>query len=306
MEYDKDRRAFLRTTVAGGAGLAACYVSARGHDSAALAGADTAALVERPRTGKVTKYARFQTADGAAYGIVEGDRIRQLEGGLFKSPKATDKTHSLSSVKLLPPTEPTQVLALAGNYKSHLPGEEIPEKFRIPQLFFKSPSCLIANGEKIVIPAGADPVHYEAELVLVIGRLARNVTEEKAADYIFGVTSGNDVSARDWQKNDHQWWRAKGCDTFGPCGPFIVAGLNYDDLKLQLRQNGEVKQDSRTSQMIHNSAKIVSFVSQHITLHPGDLIYTGTPGKTEPMKAGDVVEIDIEGIGLLTNRVASA
>ena len=184
------------------------------------------------------------------------------------------------------------------------PGE-VPTKFRTPQVFFKPPSCLIANGENIVIPPGTNDVHFEAELVIVIGRQAQNVSEDKALDYILGVTCGNDVSARDWQKNDVQWWRAKGCDTFGPIGPMIVSGLNYDDLRVQLRLNGKVLQDERTSQLIHNVPKMVSFASHHLTLEPGDLIFTGTPGKTSAMKPGDEVEVEIEGIGKLVNHVVA-
>lgn len=185
------------------------------------------------------------------------------------------------------------------------PGE-VPEKFQIPQPFFKSPSCLIATGEEIVIPEGTAEVHYEAELVIVIGKRAKNVSEDQALDYVLGVTCGNDVSARDWQKNDVQWWRAKGSDTFGPVGPYIVSGVNYDDLLLQLRLNGEVKQEQRTSDFIQSVPEMVSFVSRHITLHPGDLIFTGTPGKTSAIKPGDVVEVELEGVGVLKNGVAAA
>jgi 2-keto-4-pentenoate hydratase/2-oxohepta-3-ene-1,7-dioic acid hydratase in catechol pathway len=182
----------------------------------------------------------------------------------------------------------------------------VPPKFQIPQIFFKSPSCLIATGDPIVIPPGTNEVHYEAELVIVIGKQTKNVSVDEAADHILGVTCGNDVSARDWQKGDVQWWRAKGSDTFGPVGPFIVSGLNYDDLRLQLRLNGQIRQDERTSQLIQNIPAIVSFISQHITLNPGDLIYTGTPGRTGPIKPGDRVEVELEGVGVLANPVAAA
>jgi len=142
---------------------------------------------------------------------------------------------------------------------------------------------------------------------VVIGKRARNVPEDKALDYVFGVTCGNDVSERFWQNDeeqkDVQWWRAKGSDTFGPCGPFIVSGLNYDDLLMTLRLNGEVKQKERTSQMIHNVSKQVSFISQHVTLLPGDLIFTGTSGTTSKLQDGDVVEVELEGVGVLRNRV---
>jgi 2-keto-4-pentenoate hydratase/2-oxohepta-3-ene-1,7-dioic acid hydratase in catechol pathway len=132
------------------------------------------------------------------------------------------------------------------------------------------------------------------------------VNEDEARECILGVTCGNDVSARDWQKNDVQWWRAKGSDTFGPVGPFIVTGHDYDDLRLRLRLNGKVLQEERTSQLIHGVPKIVSFVSQHVTLEPGDLIFTGTPGRTSAIRPGDKVEVEMEGVGTLVNAVTSA
>ncbi len=140
--------------------------------------------------------------------------------------------------------------------------------------------------------------------MVVIGKKAKNVSVNQAPNYVFGVTCGNDVSARDWQKNDIQWWRAKGSDTFAPLGPMIVRGINYDDLLLTTRLNGQIKQRQRTSDLIFSVHEIVSFVSQFVTLYPGDVIYTGTPGKTSPLKSGDVVEVQIEGIGTLRNKVA--
>lgn len=260
----------------------------------------------RAEEKKIMKFARFQAGDATAYGVVEGDNVRQIDGDLFGKWEQTDKVFPLSKVKLLAPTRPTQVLAMAGNYRSHLPGAEIPEKFKTVQVFFKTPSCLIADGDSIVIPQGTNDVHYEAEMVLVIGKKAKNVPKDKALGYVFGVTCGNDVSARDWQKGDVQWWRAKGSDTFGPCGPFIVSGLNYDDLLLQMRLNGEEKQKARTKDLIHDVSTMVSVISHHITLHPGDIIYTGTPGKTSAIKPGDVCEVEIEGIGILRNPVTAA
>ncbi len=291
------------------------------------------------RDTKVVKYARFQAGDAVAYGIVEGDTVHELDGDLFGKWRKTDRTHRLSDVKLLAPCRPTQVLAMAGNYKSHLGGDDvvttvttttrvvtgkggdtthdskttvdvarpgvIPEKFKIPQPFFKSPSCLIANGEDIVLPSGSKDVHYEAELVIVIGKKAKDVPEDRALEHVLGVTCGNDVSARDWQKADVQWWRAKGSDTFGPVGPVITSGINYDDLRLQLRLNGKTMQDTRTRDFIQSVPKMVSFVSKHVTLHPGDLIFTGTPGTTTAMKAGDVVEVELEGVGILKNGVVA-
>ena len=266
-----------------------------------------ASAQEKPKS---QKYLRYQVGETISYGLIEGDRVRQLKGDLFARPQPTETTHALKDLKILPPTIPTQVLALAGNYKSHLADAVIPPKFQIPQPFFKSPSCLIPTGESIVIPKDSPgPVHYEAELVIVIGKKCRKVSKDEALDYVFGVTCGNDVSERYWQNDmenkDVQWWRAKGSDTFGPVGPYIATGLNYDDLRLQLRLNGDTKQDERTSQFIQDVPTTVSFISKHITLHPGDLIFTGTPGKTEAIKPGDIVEVELEGVGVLKNSVTA-
>lgn len=293
---------------------------------------------QAPNKKDVTRYCRFQAGSVIAFGIVEGEKVRQLEGDLFGDFKRTDKLHALKDIKILVPTTPTQVLAMAGNYKSHLnannaqttvttvtkvttdvatgktttdskttvdsagPGD-IPEKFRVLQPFYKSPSCLIADGETIVLPKDSTSVHYEAELVIVIGKKAKNVTKERALDFVFGVTCGNDVSERVWQKADVQWWRAKAADTFGPVGPYIVTGLNYDDLEMKLRVNGEVKQEERTSMLIHDVASIVSGISRYITLMPGDLIFSGTPDRTTDIHAGDKIEVEIEGVGILRNPV---
>jgi len=303
----------------------------------ALAVASTCVAQDGP-----LKFARFQAGDTVSYGVVEGDRLRQIDGDLFGNWSKTDKTFAIKDVTLLVPTEPTQVIALAGNYHSHLAtgektvttivttttttstdletgettshttskteqrsSDEVPQKFRIPQPFFKSPSCLTPHETNIVIPQDADTVHFEAELVIVIGREANHVSLTDAMEYVFGVTCGNDVSARVWQRNDVQWWRAKGADTFGPCGPFIARGIDYDNLLTKLRLNGKVMQEESTSHMINGVAKTVSFISQHITLHPGDLIFTGTSGKTAAIQPGDVVEVEIEGVGVLRNHVVA-
>jgi 2-keto-4-pentenoate hydratase/2-oxohepta-3-ene-1,7-dioic acid hydratase in catechol pathway len=253
-----------------------------------------------PGESKVTRYARFQSGETIAYGIVEGDRIRQIEGDLFGARRPTEKTHALADVTLLVPTTPSKVLAVGLNYRSHLRDRPAP---KVPEIFYKAPSCLIPQGADIVIPKGTNDVHYEGELVIVIGKRAKHVAPGEAMGYVFGVTCGNDVSARDWQKGDLQWWRAKGADTFGPCGPFVVSGLDPDALKLELRVNGEVKQKESTEDLLHDVAAIISWISQAVTLEPGDLIYTGTPGLTTALKPGDVVEVEIEGIGALRNGV---
>lgn len=253
------------------------------------------------------QFLRFQRGDVVAYGLLEGESVRQLSGDLFADWQRTEHVFPLREVTILPPTRPTQVLALAGNYRSHLNDEEVPPKFRIPQPFFKSPSCLIGPGASIVIPRDARDVHYEAELVIVIGKTCRRVPRERALDYVFGVTAGNDISERIWQNDmetkDVQWWRAKGADTFGPVGPVIARGIDYGHLQLRLRLNGEVKQSEKTDHLIHDIPSTVSFISQYVTLHPGDLIFTGTPGKTAAIKPGDVVEVELEGVGVLRNPV---
>ncbi len=291
--------------------------------------------------GEVKRYVRYSLGDTIRYGIVDGEQVREIEGDLFGEWRLGKRVTPLSSVKLLAPVErPSQVIALAGSYKSHLgagdfvttvvtttkvttnpktgqttsdskttvdsekPGE-VPAKFQTPQVFFKTPACLIADGEPIVIPPGTNDVHYEAELVIVIGRKAQRVDEAGAEQCILGVACGNDVSARDWQKGDVQWWRAKGSDTFGPVGPVIASGLDYDNLLVTLRLNGEVKQQENTSQLIHSVPKLVSFISQYVTLQPGDLIFTGTSGRTSSIKPGDTVEVEIEGVGKLSNPVRS-
>lgn len=250
---------------------------------------------------QVTRYVRYASAGEVSYGILEGDVIRQLSGTLFQSPRETGRSVKLSDVRLLAPCEPRQVIAVGLNYRSHL-GERPAAVY--PGLFAKLPGSIIGPGADIIYPPDAENLHFEGELVVVMGRRAKNVTAADAANYIFGVTAGNDVSERSWQQKDLQWFRAKASDTFGPLGPAIVTGLNYNDLLLQTRLNGEVVQSERTKDLIFDVATIVSYVSRYVTLEPGDVIYTGTPGATRAMKPGDVVEIEIQGVGVLRNRVA--
>ncbi|MGH9349917.1 MAG: fumarylacetoacetate hydrolase family protein [Vicinamibacterales bacterium] len=253
-------------------------------------------------TGRpVTRYVRYAHEGRTAYGILDGDAIRELAGDLFSSPTPTGRTIRRSAVRLLAPCEPSKVLAVGLNYKSHLGQSPAPTE---PPLFSKLPTSIIGPGEEIVFPRGATDVHYEGELVIVIGRTASKVPLAEAAAYVFGVTAGNDVAERAFQRRDIQWLRSKSSDTFGPLGPAIVQGLNYNDLLLQTRLNGEVVQTQRTKDLIFNVEEIVSYTSYYVTLFPGDVIYTGTPGATKAMKPGDVVEVEIEGIGVLTNRVA--
>jgi 2-keto-4-pentenoate hydratase/2-oxohepta-3-ene-1,7-dioic acid hydratase in catechol pathway len=258
------------------------------------------ALATDRSAAQAVKYVRYSHAGRVAYGLLEGDRVRELSGDLFSSPRPTGTTARLADVKLLAPVEPSKVIAVGLNYKSHL-GERPTATY--PGLFAKYPTSIIATGKEIVLPPDAKNTHYEGELVVVIGKKASRVSKEEAKSYVFGVTAGNDVSERDWQRADLQWLRAKASDTFGPLGPAIVTGLNYDDLLLQTRLNGEVVQSQRTKDLIFDVAAIVSYVSQYVTLMPGDVIYTGTPGTTRAIKAGDTVEVEVEGVGVLRNRV---
>ncbi len=268
--------------------------------SGMLAGA-TMLNAQGPQMGG-KRFVRFRKDSTVSYGVLEGDTVRAVRGDLFNYKEGGSK-HKLSEVKLLRPCDPPKILAVGLNYKSHL-GTRTPP--RNPEIFYKPTSCLQDPEEPIVIPSGAKNVHYEGELVIVIGKKASNVSAAQARDAIFGVTCGNDVSERDWQngpEKDLQWWRAKGADTFGPLGPVIVTGIDYANLLLQTRLNGEVVQKQSTSDLLFDCPTIVSFASKYVTLYPGDVIYTGTPDTTRKMKPGDVVEVDIEGIGILRNKV---
>jgi 2-keto-4-pentenoate hydratase/2-oxohepta-3-ene-1,7-dioic acid hydratase in catechol pathway len=254
----------------------------------------------------MTNFVRYQRGSSTAYGILEGETIHEIRGGLFGGGEKTGVTLPLAEAKLLYPCEAPKIFAVGLNYKSHLGERKVPEH---PEIFYKPISCLQHPGEPIAIPPGANNVHFEGELVVVIGKRARRVSAAEARDAIFGVTCGNDVSERDWQggpSKDLQWWRAKGSDTFGPLGPVIAAGIDYGNLLLQTRLNGNVVQKQKTSDLIFDLPTIVSWISQCVSLEPGDLIYTGTPGSTSRLSPGDIVEVDIEGIGVLRNPVAAS
>jgi 2-keto-4-pentenoate hydratase/2-oxohepta-3-ene-1,7-dioic acid hydratase in catechol pathway len=256
----------------------------------------------------VTRYVRYELNGTTSYGVLDGDTIRPIRGDLFGDHTPTGETVKLSEVKLRYPCEPPKILAVGLNYASHLGTRAKPTA---PEMFYKPTTSLQDPEGPIVLPADAKDVHYEAELVIVIGKTARNVAADNALDYVFGYTCGNDVSDRNWQSGskgdtaDRQWWRAKGSDTFAPLGPAIAVGLDYNKSRIQLRLNGEVKQSQVISDLIFGPPEIISFVSRYVTLTPGDVIYTGTPGSTSAMKPGDVVEVEIDGIGVLRNPVAA-
>jgi 2-keto-4-pentenoate hydratase/2-oxohepta-3-ene-1,7-dioic acid hydratase in catechol pathway len=255
----------------------------------------------------VTKFVRFrQGGSGPRLGILEGDTIRPIEGPLYGAHQPSGEPVKLGSVKLLFPATPRKVFAVGRNYKSHIGNVAPPSR---PEIFYKPLTCLQHPGDPILIPSDAKNVHYEGELVLVMGKRGKNLKGAQAREAIFGVTCGNDVSERDWQggaDKDMQWWRAKGADTFGPLGPAIVRGLDDTNLQLTTRLNGKVVQQQRTSDLIYNAVAIIEWISRYVTIEPGDLIFTGTPGTTAAMKPGDIVEVEIEGIGVLRNPVEAA
>ena len=251
-------------------------------------------------SAQVTRYVRYTAGGTTSLGLLDGQTIRQLSGDLFSSPRPTGRSVRLDQAKLLAPVIPGKVIAVGLNYITHL-GERPSATY--PGLFAKMPTSIVGPEADVIYPADATNLHFEGELVVVIGRKAQNVSVADAPQYVFGVTAGNDISERDWQRSDLQWFRAKASDTFGPLGPMIVTGLNYGDLLLQTRVNGEVVQSQRTKDLIFDVPTIVSYISRYVTLEPGDVIYTGTPGTTKAMKPGDVVEVEIEGIGVLRNRI---
>ncbi len=251
----------------------------------------------------MTQYIRYRSGAIVSYGVLEGATVRQIQGDLFGDRAPTGATLPLADVTLLAPVVPGKILCVGRNYRSHLGTRPQPAS---PEIFYKPITALQDPGGPIVIPRDATDLHYEGELVVVIGKQVKHATPEEARAAIFGVTCGNDVSERNWQAGpgkDLQWWRAKGSDTFAPLGPAISTGLDYGSLLLQTRLNGEVVQKQTTADLLFDCPTVVSWISGWVTLLPGDVIYTGTPGATRAMKAGNVVEVEIEGVGVLRNPV---
>lgn len=260
---------------------------------------ETVAVGDQP----AGEYVRIADAAGAAaWGHIEGDEIVVLHAAPWAGGAPTGDRVARAGARLLAPADPGKVIAIGLNYASHLGGRE-PAAY--PGVFAKLPTSIVGPGDAIEKREDAGNLHYEGELVLVIAREARDVPVEQAQDYIFGVTAGNDVSERDWQGADLQWFRAKASDTYGPIGPVISRGVNYDDLELTTRLNGDIVQQQRTSDLIFDTSYIVSYVSRYVTLMPGDVIFTGTPGTTQAMNEGDLVSVEVETVGVLENTIAS-
>ena len=253
------------------------------------------------------KYIRFTTKDNdqPLYGIFSDDRVTSLKTAPWLGSEKTGVTCALKDITLRAPVQPSKIVCIGLNYHAHVQASQSADKApEYPLIFLKPPSSIIGPEDRIIHPSQSERVDYEAELGVVIGKTARNVTKEKAEDYIFGFTCVNDVTARDLQKKGGQWSRAKGFDTFCPVGPWLVTELNYRDVLVEGILNGEVKQSGRTSLMIFDIPYLVSYISSVMTLYPGDLISTGTPAGIAPMKPGDRIEVKVEGIGSLVNHMA--
>jgi len=249
------------------------------------------------------KLGRFVKDHKIFYGAVTGDAVQEISGDIFAGYQVNDVSYSLQTIKILAPCDPSKIVAVGLNYRTHATevNMELPDE---PILFLKPSTAVIGPEDTIIYPAMSKRVDYEGELGVVIGRRCQSVTVEQASDYILGYTCVNDVTARDLQKKDAQWTRAKGFDTFAPLGPFIETELDPSDVLIETFLNREKKQSASTRDLIFPVPALVSFISRVMSLLPGDVIATGTPEGIGPMQVGDVVEVRIEGIGTLRNSVA--
>jgi 2-keto-4-pentenoate hydratase/2-oxohepta-3-ene-1,7-dioic acid hydratase in catechol pathway len=261
------------------------------------------------------RIARFSVGDRVAFGVVEeapgnaadgveGPLVAPIAGHPFGPIEPSDVRVPLADVRLLAPVLPSKVIGVGRNYAEHASelGNEVPSQ---PLLFLKPSTSVIGPGDGIVYPRQSSDVQHEAELAVVIGRLCRDVPRERVADVVLGYTCGNDITARDLQKSDGQWARAKGFDSFCPLGPWIETDLDPADVAITGTVGEELRQAGRTKQMVHDVAALVSYISDAFTLLPGDVILTGTPAGVAPLSVGDEVSVTVEGVGTLTNRVVA-
>lgn len=252
------------------------------------------------------RIARYTTGEDPAYGIVEGEPgrefIAQVQGDpLYQPLVLTGEQVALADARLLAPVIPrSKVIGIGRNYADHAKemGGEPPAQ---PMMFLVPNTAVVGPGDPIVMPAGAEEISYEGELAVVIGRIAKDVPRERVKEVVYGYTCANDVTARDWQRGDGQWARAKGFDTSTPLGPWISTELDVSDLRIQTRLDGQTRQDGTTADMVFDVETLVSYVSSAFTLLPGDVILTGTPAGVGLVEAGQRVEVEIEGIGTLSN-----
>jgi 2-keto-4-pentenoate hydratase/2-oxohepta-3-ene-1,7-dioic acid hydratase in catechol pathway len=253
---------------------------------------------------QIAKYVRVSHGDNLFWGRLNEDHVTVFDRAPWDSPEQTGQRILFNECKLLAPVTPSKIVLVGLNYREHIRESQsartVPEE---PVIFLKPPTAMIGPFDEIPYPAGLDRVDYEGELAAVIGEEIHRADAEKARSAIFGYTCLNDVTARQLQKKDVQWTRAKGFDGFAPIGPWIVAGIDPLDLKIETYLNDELRQSSRTLYQIWNVFTLVSFISNIMTLLPGDVISTGTPQGVGPVKPGDIVKITIEKIGTLENRV---
>lgn len=248
---------------------------------------------------------RFSHADSVGYAVLEQDRLKVLNGHPIGEIKYTGENLSIDEVRLLAPIIPSKIICIGKNYREHSleMGSEPPAE---PLFFFKPTTTIVGPDDIIRIPTQSENVQHESELAIVISRLCKDIPASRAADVILGYTCANDVTARDLQLKDGQWARSKGFDTFCPLGPWIETELpGAQNARIECRLNGVITQQASTSEMVHSIFDIVSWVSHHVTLLPGDVILTGSPAGISRMVSGDTVEVEIEGIGVLRNQLAN-
>lgn len=246
---------------------------------------------------------RYQLKDEhPKYGWLLDDKVGEIQGDLFGQYRRRDAKTPLAEVKLVAPSQPSKIVCVGRNYVEHAKelGNEVP---KVPLIFLKPPSAITSNGETIILPPQSQQVEHEAELVIVIGKRGRHVTAEEAKSYILGYTVGNDVTARDLQKTDGQWTRAKGFDTFCSFGPWIDTDFDPSDAVVTCRVNGQMRQMASTRDMVFNVGTLIAYISSVMTIEPGDLIFTGTPAGVGELQDGDEVVVEIEGLGALRNPV---
>ena len=250
-------------------------------------------------------FGRFKLEDGFRYGEIRGEEVHVLAQAYWLGLQFTDEVHSLGKLQIDVPVAPSKLIAVGLNYADHI-AEMKRTPLGTPFIWFKAPTSLLPHNGTIEIAFPEHQTDFETELAVVIGKRAKNVSREEALDFVFGYTIGEDISDRDLQKTEKQFSRCKSFDTYTPIGPFVYTDVDVSDLPIEMRQNGEVKQQARTSQMIYPVAEIVSFASTAMTLLPGDVILTGTPSGVGPIKAGDELVARIGDWPVLQNRVGIA
>jgi 2-keto-4-pentenoate hydratase/2-oxohepta-3-ene-1,7-dioic acid hydratase in catechol pathway len=249
------------------------------------------------------RFVRYQYGSSApTYGWMLGDRVGPLDGSPVGDYRRLDADTPLEKVRLLAPILPGKIICVGRNYAEHARehDEEIPD---VPLLFFKPPSSVVGPGQPVLLPPQSQRVEHEGELAVVIGKRGRWIAAEQAENHLLGYTIANDITARDLQRRDGQWTRAKGFDTFCPLGPWIETDLEIADVLITCRVNGEMRQMASTREMVFTIPQLIAFVSSVMTLDPGDVLLTGTPAGVGLLVEGDSVEVDIEGIGVLANPV---